>query len=244
MRLSISLAALIAFGVASPAFAGRLVQPTLHIQPGGPAGKHIALTLDACDGHTDQRILSALVDNRIPATIFITAKWLKRNSAAFATLRAHPDLFQLEDHGARHVPAVDEPVKVYGISAAGSPEAVRAEVEGGAAALVAAGAAQPKWFRGATAKYTPTSLALIRGMGFKVAGFSVNADGGSLLGAATTQRNLEAAKDGDVVIAHINQPTHAAGAGLVKGLLDLKARGVTFVRLDDGGDVEGDAATN
>ena len=42
-------------------------------------------------------------------------------------------------------------------------------------------------------------------------------------------------KDGDVIIAHINQPTHSAGAGLVKGLLDLKAKGVTFVRLDDAG---------
>ena len=36
-----------------------------------------------------------------------------------------------------------------------------------------------------------------------------------------------------MVISHINQPTHEAGEGVVKGLLALKARGVTFVRLDD-----------
>jgi hypothetical protein len=36
-----------------------------------------------------------------------------------------------------------------------------------------------------------------------------------------------------VLIAHIHQPTHPAGAGLVRGLLTLKARGVAFVRLRD-----------
>ena len=37
----------------------------------------------------------------------------------------------------------------------------------------------------------------------------------------------------DVIISHINQPTHEAGEGVVRGLLALKARGVVFTRLDD-----------
>ena len=96
--------------------------------------ERVALTLDACEGRTDNRILDALVDNRIPATIFITGKWLNHNAEALATMRAHPDLFELENHGARHIPAVDSPVTVYGIKAAGSTDAVTAEVEGGATA--------------------------------------------------------------------------------------------------------------
>lgn len=222
----------------------KLLEPDLHVAKSGTSTMRVAVTFDACEGHTDDRILSTLVDNQIPATIFITAKWLKRNAAAFATMRAHPELFELEDHGARHVPAVDEPVKVYGIKAAGSPEAVKAEVEGGAQALVAAGVTPPKWFRGATAKYTPTSLALIRGLGYKVAGYSLNADGGSLFGAALTQKQFARVRDGDVIIAHINQPTHAAGEGVAKGLIDLKNKGVTFVRLEDGIDTGSDATTN
>ena len=70
-------------------------------------------------------------------------------------------------------------------------------------------------------------------MGFEVAGYSVNGDGGSLLGAKETERRFASAQDGDVVISHINQPTHAAGEGVVKGILALKARGVQFVRLQD-----------
>ena len=54
-----------------------------------------------------------------------------------------------------------------------------------------------------------------------------------LLGAGAAAKHIASAKDGDVIIAHINQPTHEAGEGVVRGLLALKARGVIFTRLDD-----------
>lgn len=231
VRKSLCALALSAWAVS--AHAAPLVEPTLRIKPEDAGAGRVALTLDACGGHTDNRILSALVENKIPATIFVTGIWLKRNADAVEILRAHPDLFELENHGGRHIPAVDTPRKIYGISSAGSPEAVVAEVESGAAALTGTGGPAPKWFRGATAEYSPSAIAMIRKLGFKIAGFSVNGDGGSLLGAKETARRIAAAKDGDVIIAHINQPTHAAGEGVVQGLLALKERGVTFVRLDD-----------
>jgi peptidoglycan/xylan/chitin deacetylase (PgdA/CDA1 family) len=231
------IAAALALGVSTAAQAGTLREPTLHLKKSAAGETRVALTLDACGGRTDSRILTALVDNSIPATIFVTGRWLKRNAVAFAIMRAHPDLFEIEDHGAHHVPAVDSAVRVYGLRAAGSPEAVEAEVTGGAAAIEKAGGDTPRWFRGATAKYSGASLKQIEALGFRIAGYSLNADGGSLLPAATTERRVAAARDGDVIIAHINQPTHSAGAGLVKGLLDLKARGVAFVRLQDADEI-------
>ncbi len=232
--------------VVSAANAATLVEPTLHLKSqGAEAGSgRVALTLDACGGKTDTRILSALVDNNIPATIFVTGIWLKRNAAAVEIMRAHPDLFELENHGGRHIPAVDTPQKIYGIRTAGSPGAVQTEVQSGAAALVGAGGSAPKWFRGATAEYSPSAIAMIRKLGFKIAGFSINGDGGSLLGARETARRIAAAKDGDVIIAHINQPTHAAGEGVVQGLLALKQKGMTFVRLDDAEGVGNDGTTD
>lgn len=221
-----------------------LLEPGLRLKPTTEPQPRVALTLDACSGATDGRILSTLVDNKIPATIFVTARWLKRNAEAFAIMKAHPELFELENHGAMHVPAVDVPRKIYGLSSAGSPEAVQAEVEVGALALTERGEPAPKWFRGATAQYSESSIALIRKLGFRIAGYSINGDGGSLLGARETERRITAARDGDVIIAHINQPTHAAGAGLVKGLLALKAKGYQFVKLDDVEDDGTDGTTN
>lgn len=231
MRVALS-ALFLATAAVAPAVAAPLLEPALHVAQGGAQHPNIALTFDACDGRVDSRILNTLVSNGIPATIFVTAKWLKRNAEAAAVLRAHPELFDVEDHGARHVPAVDKPVRVYGIAAAGSPAAVEQEAQGGAAAIRGAGFAAPKWFRGATAKYTASSMREVQAAGLRVAGYSVNGDSGAVLSAAATQRRFEKAKDGDVIIAHINQPQKAAGAGVVRGLLALKARGVNFVRLD------------
>ncbi|ARO23178.1 polysaccharide deacetylase [Rhizobium sp. S9] len=222
----------------------KLVEPHLHIGRSNiPGHARIALTFDACMGQADERILSTLVRERIPATIFVTARWLKRNPQALAVFLQNPDLFELENHGENHIPAVDTPTLVYGIASAGSPQAVKQEVEGGAAAMVASGIPAPHWFRGSTAKYDLSAIGEIRTMGYRIAGYSVNGDGGSLLGAAITEKRIASAKDGDVVISHINQPTHAAGEGVAKALIDLKAKGTEFVRLQDVEDMGDDQTT-
>lgn len=217
-----------------PAKAPALVEPQLHVARSGNAARpRVALTFDACMGKTDDRILSVLVSERIPATIFVTARWLRGNPQALEILLRNPDLFELENHGQNHIPAVDVPASIYGIIAAGSSDAVHQEVFGGAQAMMAAGIAQPGWFRGSTAKYDASAIRQIRDMGYRIAGYSLNGDGGSLLGAALAEKKIAAAKDGDVVIAHINQPTHAAGEGVARAILSLKKRGVEFVRLSD-----------
>lgn len=228
----------------SKAPAVKLVEPHLHIARSNiPGHARVALTFDACMGQADERILSTLVRERIPATIFVTARWLKRNPQALAVFLQNPDLFELENHGENHIPAVDAPTLVYGIASAGSPRAVKQEVEGGAAAMVAAGIPAPHWFRGSTAKYDLSAIGEIRAMGYRIAGYSVNGDGGSLLGAVITEKRIASAKDGDVVISHINQPTHAAGEGVAKALVDLKMKGTAFVRLEDVEDMGDDKTT-
>ena len=211
----------------------QLLEPTLHLMHRGSARPEVALTLDACGGGVDLRILDALIRNGIPATVFVSARWLRRNPEAFARLRANPDLFEIENHGRDHVPAVDRPLTVFGLAAAGSLPAVEAEVSGGAAAIVTAGGQAPHWFRGATARYSITAIAAIRAMGYRIAGYSLNGDGGASLSAEETADRIAAARDGDVILAHLNQPGRAAGAGVVQGLLRLQSRGFRFVRLLD-----------
>src|SRR5690606_16862824 len=77
----------------------RIVEPQLRIVRGGQAAPQVALTLDACMGKTDHRILDMLVKNHIPATIFVTQRWVKQNAEAMAVLTANPDLFDIENHG-------------------------------------------------------------------------------------------------------------------------------------------------
>lgn len=221
------------FGPVSAASPPKLVEPSLHLHASASGTIRVALTFDACDGQVDLRILDALLTSNIPATIFVTGKWLARNPEAFAKMLTRPDLFEIEDHGARHLPAVDFPTEIYGIKAAGSPAAVEAEVTGGAQDILKAGGVAPHWFRGATAKYDASAMAQITGLGLEIAGYSLSGDGGSVLSEKETARRIGGAQDGDVILSHINQPHHAAGAGVVAGIAALLARGVVFVRLED-----------
>lgn len=208
-----------------------LVEPQLHLADAKGQTPRVALTLDACSGKTDRRILDMLVENRIPATLFVTARWLKHNPEAIAILKQHPDLFEIENHGRDHLAAVDRPMQVYGVRSVGSQEGLLLELGGGADAIVAAGFDRPHWFRGATAKYSRSAIDRIETLGYRIGGYSVNGDGGSLLGAKETARRIAGSRDGDVIISHINQPGHAAGAGVVEGVLALRKRGFQFVLL-------------
>ena len=193
----------------------------------------IALTLDACSGRFDEDLILFLVRNRIPATLFVTKKWLARNVRGLAILKANLDLFDIEDHGENHIPAVvGAGRRVYGIL--GEPDMLhlRREVLEGARAVEQATGVPPHWYRGATGEYDQEAADEIRRMGYKIAGFSVNADAGATLSRAAVQDRLRHLKGGDVIIAHMNKPASETAEGLSAGLLELLRRGLVFVRLD------------
>jgi len=194
----------------------------------------VALTLDACGGATDTDLVALLIERRIPATVFATRRWIARNPAGLALLLAHPELFEIEDHGADHLPAVlGADVRVYGLRGVGDLAGLKNEVQGGAAAILAATGHAPHWYRGATAMYDDAALAAIQAMGMHVAGFSLNADAGATLPRAAVAARVRAARDGDVIIAHMNRPRSDTAEGLALALADLQARGYRFVRLDE-----------
>lgn len=213
------------------------VQPIeLHQQLSLPAGgpdKVIALTLDACGGAFDADLANFLIEHHIQATVFATRKWIRRNPNGIALLKAHADLFDIEDHGANHIPAVIGTERsVYGLAGAADMKQVQREVSGGADAVKAATGTAPHWYRGATGEYDPEALKAIEAMGYKVAGFSVNADNGATLGKKNIVARLKKVRSGDIIIAHLNKPASDTGAGLAEGLKFLLDQGFHFIRLD------------
>lgn len=196
-------------------------------------GKKVALTLDACSGKYDDHLIDFLIQNRIPATIFATKKWLDRNPVGVSVIKAHLDLFDVENHGEKHIPAVIGKGKtVYGIP--GQPDVLhlRREVLGGARAVEQTTGIAPRWYRAATAEYDSQSVEEIMKLGYKIAGFSVNADNGATLKKETIEKRLGRVKAGDVIIAHMNKPDSDTAKGLSVGLASLLKNGFIFVRLD------------
>jgi peptidoglycan/xylan/chitin deacetylase (PgdA/CDA1 family) len=195
----------------------------------------VALTLDACGGAFDADLIALLVARRVPATIFATRKWIVRNPAGVAVLLAHPDLFDIENHGNAHVPAtVGAGRRVYGIAGAGSVAQLKSEVSVGADAITQVSGRAPRYFRGATAMYDPQGMTTIQAMGYTIAGFSVNGDAGASLSQAGVVARLRGVRSGDIVIAHMNKPSSSSARAFAVALPELVARGFHFVKLADG----------
>jgi peptidoglycan/xylan/chitin deacetylase (PgdA/CDA1 family) len=228
-----ALALLAAFALAQPSHAQAPLEPHHRLAVAGSAQHPVAaITLDACGGAFDVQLINLLVKTQVSATIFVTKKWLDRNAAGTAALLAHPELFDLQDHGTAHVPAVIGH-RVYGI--AGEPDMahVRAEVTGAAQAITLLTGHAPQFYRGATAVYDKEAMRAIEGMGYAIAGFSVNADAGATLPQHSIVARLRGVKNGDVVIAHMNKPAGATFEGFAVALPELLARGFRFVKLSD-----------
>jgi peptidoglycan/xylan/chitin deacetylase (PgdA/CDA1 family) len=231
-----SLLAAAAFLALAPAGAARAgdepVEPRMRLANPPPDRLTVALTLDACPGAFDERIATALVESRIPATIFATELWLRRNPAGLAFLLAHGDLFGIENHGELHIPPVLGRRTIFGIPVAGDLAAVQREVTEGAACVSATTGAASRWYRGATGYYSPSAMPAIQTLGFGIAGYSLNADFGASLSASGVASRIANATNGEVIVAHINQPDRPSGLGVVAGIRELQRRGASFLRLD------------
>ena len=227
MSLTLALASLCALAQQKP------IELHDRIFPQTDAPKQVALTLDACSGKYDDDLIQFLIRNRIPATIFATKKWLDHNAFGISVIKAHLDLFDVEDHGENHVPAVvGIGRKVYGIP--GEPDLMhlRREVTEGARAIEQVIGVAPHWYRGATAEYDPQAIEEIGKLGYKIAGFSINADAGATLKRQAIEERLKHVRGGDVIIAHMNKPAGDSAEGLSVALIQLLRAGFVFVRLD------------
>ena len=198
-----------------------------------PAGQRtIALTFDLCPGAFDMRIASVLIAQRIPATLFVTEVWMRRNPEPLKLLLAHPDLFWLQNHGQWHLPPILGDRTIFGLRVAGDMATINREVTEGARAIQAASGIAPRWYRAAAGFYTPSVIPRIEALGFAIGAYTYSADAGASLPAARVAARMAAARDGDVIVAHLNQPLRSSGAGVAEGLLLLQREDTVFVRLD------------
>ncbi|WP_294913795.1 polysaccharide deacetylase family protein [Sulfuricurvum sp. UBA5598] len=199
--------------------------------------KEIALTLDACGGSAkssqyDAELIDYLIANKIPATLFINARWIDANPEIFKRLAANP-LFEIGNHGTAHRPLSVNGKSVYNISGTASPEEVEREIEGNSRKIEKLTGKRPLFFRSGTAYYDDEAVRIARANGVEIAGFEVIADAGATLGAEEVARRIKNARSGDIVIAHMNHPESGTRQGIIDAVSSLRAAGFEFVRLSD-----------
>jgi len=198
--------------------------------------KVLALTLDACGSPkgkgVDQLLVDFLIQQQVPATLFINARWIDANPELFRQLAANP-LFEIANHGMWHKPASLNGRSVYGIDGTKDAKELIQEIELNARKIEGITGTRPRYYRSGTAYYDEYAVQVAQQLGHEVIGFSVLGDAGASYSAAQVRSALLTAKPGDIIIAHMNHPEAGTGAGLMTAIPELKKRGFKFVRLSD-----------
>jgi peptidoglycan/xylan/chitin deacetylase (PgdA/CDA1 family) len=147
------------------------------------SGRQIALTFDACDRACDEVLLATLERNAVPALLFLSSTWIDANPGRAEQLAANP-LFEIGNHGTRHLPLSVTGRSAYGIGGTRSADKVVTEVWTNHTRLAALTGKPPTWFRPGTAYYDDVAVEIVDELGERPLGFTVGADNGAKASAA------------------------------------------------------------
>ncbi len=197
----------------------------------------IALTFDACGGpggsEYDAALIEFLRQREVPATLFLNSRWIDENPAVFRQLRGEP-LFELANHGTRHLPLSVTGRSAYGIGGTRDAGEVYDEVATNQVKLTRLLGTAPRYFRAGTAYSDDVAARIVTAMNVSLVTFSVNGDGGATFTPGEVRSTVAAAPAGSIVLCHMNHPRGGTAAGIAAAVPQLTASGYRFVRLSDG----------
>lgn len=191
-----------------------------------------ALTLDYCGGpggsQTDHTILDLLREHKLPATLFLNSRWIAGNRGLAKELAEDP-LFEIANHGTRHLPLSVMGQSAYGIPGTTGPGEVYDEIMVNTDMIAELTGKPPRFFRSGTAHLDELASQICLALGQTPTGFSINGDAGATHPAHIVTQEIARAQSGDIIIAHGNQPAAATGQGLAAAVQLLRT---SFIPLE------------
>ncbi len=198
--------------------------------------KVIALTMDACGSPHgmgyDEKLINFLKQEKVPATLFINARWIDKNLNTFKALASN-SLFEIANHGLEHKPASVNGKSIYGLDGSKNMEELIDEIELNARKIEQITDKRPKYFRSGTAYYDEVAVKIANKLNHQVIGFSILGDGGATFSKEKVENAFLKAKNGEIAIIHMNHPLSQTADGTIKAIKELKQKGFKFVRLSD-----------
>ena len=194
----------------------------------GTKEKVVCFTFDACETKTpsylDGKILSYLLDEELPFTIFVSGKFAKRNFSGLAEL-AKNDLISIQNHSFSHINHMETlpASKVY------------LEVIENQKIIEDITGSRPLFFRFPAGNYSPKALDLVESLGYAVVHWSFPSGdpARNLTAEKMSTRVLSKVRPGSILIFHINGRGYHTGEALPKIVGKLRNQGYRFVRLED-----------
>jgi peptidoglycan/xylan/chitin deacetylase (PgdA/CDA1 family) len=198
--------------------------------------KLIALTFDACGGPRgkgyDAKLIEYLKSERIPATLFISGKWIDVNPEIFGELAKEP-FFEIENHGLNHKPCSANGRSAYGIAGTKGVDGIFDEIEQNAIKLQNLTGRKPKYYRPGTTYSDDICVQIANALGYEVVNFSVRGDAGATYTKFQVKEALLNAQPCSIILMHMNHPEGETAEGLIEAIPELKKRGFGFVKLSE-----------
>jgi peptidoglycan/xylan/chitin deacetylase (PgdA/CDA1 family) len=199
--------------------------------------KYIAFTYDACGGPGrngyDAELIDYLKKENVPATLFITGKWIDANFRTFLSL-SRDTLFEIENHGFNHEPCSFDGESEYGVH--GTKNAAQAfdEIEANAMKIEALTHHRPLYYRSATAFIDEAGARLASKLGITTVSFQVlSGDAVPYTPKEIIEENvIKNVRPGALIIMHFNHPEWNTCEAMQKIVPRLRELGYHFVRLE------------
>lgn len=176
-------------------------------------------------GWYDERIVTYLEEQRVPATFFITGLWAKNHPDVLKRLSQNP-LFEIQNHSFSH-PAFSSPC--YGLP---RNRGRRREILDAQETLRALTGKAPTLFRFPGGCYSVYDYAHVRLAGLEAVGWDVASMDSVLTEPdAIVAHVLESSRNGSIVIMHLSGPPNApaTAAALPPIVRGLRERGFSMV---------------
>jgi peptidoglycan/xylan/chitin deacetylase (PgdA/CDA1 family) len=197
----------------------------------------MALTFDACGTKLGNGYNAALINflrrEHIPATLFVTGLWIDANPDTFATL-AHDPLFEIENHGLRHRPCAVCGETEYGIRGTLNVGEAVDEIELNNRKIKTVTGRRPVFFRSPTAFCDEECVKVAGQLSTTIISYDIlSGDAVAYTPARIIAANiLHNARDGAIVIMHMNHPQWYTLDALRIAIPELRKQGYQFVRLE------------
>lgn len=195
---------------------------------------YIALTFDACDKGYNKELIDYLVSENIPATLFLSGKWIDRNPEITKELSGN-QLFEIENHGLLHRVCEVGGEKKYGLKNLRNSEEMVDEIELNNRKIEKITGRKPVFYRPAGAYADDLCIKIAASLSMEIAGYdTLSGDSFSKTPASTMSRNMiKDAKHGMVVLMHLNHPERNEVEALKLAVPELRKKGFSFCRLED-----------
>jgi peptidoglycan/xylan/chitin deacetylase (PgdA/CDA1 family) len=189
--------------------------------------KKIALTFDACPSSThggfDERIIKTLIDSGVPATMFLSGRWIVKHRTIAKKLALVPG-FELGNHSYSHPHCITI-----------SDYSMRQELERTETLLKSIAGTSPKLFRPPFAETDQRTEHVTQNLGLATVMFDLaSGDADSTISRERLIRYVvSSARNGSIIVMHMNGRGWHTAEVLPEIIQALRAKGFIFSKVSE-----------